>query len=86
METILISKCCGAEVRKLIEADTYAECGYLCQKCMKSTDNVEEVCAECLGTGEVVVDEAVYADAGSPTAPIGHRKCFCRKINQSQGY
>ena len=39
---------------------------------------IEIVCSDCHGTGEVTVDEAVYPDAGSPTAPIGTRTCHCK--------
>ena len=35
----------------------------------------EEVCPECGGSGEITVDEPVYNEPGSPTAPIGTRPC-----------
>jgi len=38
----------------------------------------ESECEDCGGTGEITVNEPVYPDAGSPTAPIGTRKCHCR--------
>lgn len=37
-----------------------------------------QMCGDCHDTGEVTVDEAVYPDAGSPTAAIGTRKCHCQ--------
>lgn len=38
-----------------------------------------QMCGDCLDTGEVTTYEKVYPeDAGSPTAPIGTRKCHCR--------
>lgn len=40
-----------------------------------------EVCAECLGTGEVTTMERVYPDDGSPVASIGVRACICKNKN-----
>ena len=37
-----------------------------------------EICTFCMGAGEVTTMEPVYPDAGSPTAPIGTRKCICQ--------
>lgn len=40
-------------------------------------DLEDEVCEFCGGTGEITVDEQVYA--GEPHyAPIGTRKCICQ--------
>lgn len=47
---------------------------------------MEKFCTECNGTGEVTVDEPVYPDAGSPTAPIGIQKCRCQINNNEKDY
>jgi hypothetical protein len=77
METKEVSNCCKAE---LVEGykdnprdhhDPIAI--YRCAKCKKECD-VEDVCAECGGSGEVSTMEAVYA--GEPhMAPIGSAIC-----------
>lgn len=70
IERIEISLCC--------EADTYEdeEDREVCCKC-KKVCSTKMVCAYCMGTGEVTVDEQVYP--GEPhTAPIGTEKCVCQ--------
>ena len=81
METVEVSACCKANLvedfkdnprdhHDLIEI-------YTCEKCKKECE-VEQVCAECLGTGEVTTMEYVYP--GEPhQAPIGTRTCICQK-------
>lgn len=80
MSTILISKChreIALEDYKDNPRDHHDPIAiYRCPKCHEECD-VEEVCDECLGTGEVTVDEQVYA--GEPhMAPIGTRTCICK--------
>lgn len=36
-----------------------------------------QMCGECLGAGEVVVDEVIFA-AEEPRADVGMRKCHCQ--------
>ncbi len=78
-ETTLISKCCQSEVEEHLIGD---ETAYQCNACENRCE-VEEVCADCLGTGEVTVMERVYA--GEPhMAPIGTRTCHCRKHHDDE--
>lgn len=78
METIFISKCC----KEKAVADYPVEEGntnvvYACLKCENECE-VEEVCADCLGTGEVTTIERVYA--GEPhMADVGTAPCHCQK-------
>ena len=51
---------------------------YVCSKCKRMCD-VESVCSECFGTGEVTVDEEVYINEPHIRAPIGTRKCLCKQ-------
>ena len=77
METAYISKCCNVEAEYVYNDNND---GYLCPKC-KLICEVEEVCADCLGTGEVTTMETVYA--GEPhQAPIGTRRCHCQQKEQ----
>lgn len=79
MITVSISKCCRVEVP---EANDEAGVIWLCPQC-KNECEVEEVCADCLGTGEVTTMEQVYA--GEPhTAPIGTQKCICQLKNDDE--
>lgn len=78
METTEISKCCNAEVEYVYDDKSD---GHICKKCHKTCD-IEEVCAECLGTGEVSTSEQVYP--GEPhMADIGTRKCRCQLTEES---
>lgn len=73
VETILVSTCCQADVTAHLAGD---ESAHQCTACEKVCD-VEEVCADCYGTGEVTTMEYVYA--GEPhMAPIGTRRCHCQ--------
>lgn len=79
METTFISKCCREEATedyKPHPKDKYEDIDiWVCSKCKKECE--VEVCADCLGTGEVTTMEAVYA--GEPhIAPIGTRTCHCQ--------
>lgn len=68
-----ISKCCNVQVEYIYDDKSD---GYICSKCHKTCE-VEEVCALCLGTGEVSTMEPVYP--GEPhMADIGTRTCLCR--------
>lgn len=70
METNTISICCKAGVDELEDGKYECwDCGKVCE--------VEEVCADCGGTGEVDTMEQVYANEPH-MAPIGTRKCICR--------
>lgn len=75
-ETTKISSCiCQSEVYE-DDNSTQESPIYRCNKC-HCVCNVTEVCVHCLGTGEMTVDEAVYA--GEPhMAPIGSQKCICQ--------
>lgn len=88
METIEVSQCCQAELvedyknnprdhHDPIEIYTCKKCGLECE--------VEEVCAECGGTGEVTTMEAVYA--GEPhMAPIGNAPCPACRPSRDDDY
>jgi hypothetical protein len=83
---IEVSKCCRAnpiEDFKDNPRDHHdPEPVYTCSKCKQECE-VEEVCEECLGTGEVTVDEQVYL--GEPhAAPIGTEKCRCRLTEETE--
>lgn len=78
-ETTEVSKCCRAELVEDFKDNPKDHHDpieiYTCKKCGKECE-VEEVCADCLGTGEVTTMETVWA--GEPhTAPIGTEKCIC---------
>lgn len=84
METIEVSVCCKAEVIEGFKDNPRDHHDpieiYTCVKCEKECD-VEDVCAECGGTGEVSVMEAVYP--GEPhMADIGTQKCPCQRRDQ----
>lgn len=72
METTLISKCHSVEV-----AERYDESGlfHTCSKCYMVCE-VEEVCAFCLGDGEVSTDET--DSDGNVEQGVGTQKCVCR--------
>lgn len=78
-ETIFLSKCCKEKaIADWIETPAGGEpkTVYTCTKCEKECE-VDEVCAECLGTGEVTTMEYVYP--GEPhMAPIGTKPCLCQ--------
>jgi len=80
--TVPISKCCQAEVTEDFKDNPRDHRDpieiYRCTQCKKECElEDDEVCADCLGTGEVTVDEAAYA--GEPhMAPIGTRTCRCK--------
>lgn len=79
METTLISKCCGEEAIKRFGGD---EISYQCIGCDNQCE-VGEVCAECLGTGEVMVLEKVYP--GEPhTAPMARPCPSCKKAKNHE--
>lgn len=80
METIEVSACCKADLVEDYKDNPRDHHDpieiYTCKKCKKECE-VEEVCADCLGTGEVTTMESVYA--GEPhMAPIGTAKCHCQ--------
>lgn len=85
METTTISKCCRALAipdvvvdKEIPMADLYKHpvIHYTCLECENDCE-VEEVCADCLGTGEVPIMEYVYP--GEPhMAPIGIKPCHCQ--------
>lgn len=70
--TIKLSNCCRADVRE-DEEDVNI---FVCEKCDEVCE-ADDVCEECLGTGEVRVMEPVYP--GEPhMADTGTRKCLCQ--------
>lgn len=73
METTYISKCCKTPTKE----DENDEQIRICTKCQKNCE-VEEVCAHCLGTGEVWAMGSVYP--GEPhQALVDMRDCpFCK--------
>lgn len=80
METIFLSKCCKEKAVQDEKDDGTPI--FTCMKCERDCE-AEEVCAFCLGTGEIVVDEQVYP--GEPHyAPIGTRECICKKIEREE--
>lgn len=48
---------------------------YTCETCKQECD-VEEVCDDCLGTGEIVTDED--DGEGHVMRGVGNRKCHCQ--------
>lgn len=77
-ETTEVSKCCSAHFVE--HQDDNGKDFQVCVAC-KRTCEIAEVCVHCLGTGEMTVDEAVYA--GEPhMAPIGTQKCICQLGDQ----
>ena len=76
METTEISVCCRTEVTEDYKPDTrdkYEDIDiYICNKC-KQECKVETVCADCLGTGEIVYDED--DGEGHLQRGVGTRKC-----------
>ena len=74
MEKTFISKCCKAEVKYIENFNVYE-----CSKCHNwhTKGGVEEVCAHCLGTGEVSSMEQVYPNEPH-RADIGTQKCVCQ--------
>lgn len=86
METIEVSACCHGDLVEDYKDNPRdhhdPEPIYTCKKCKRECD-VEEVCADCLGTGEITTMEQVYA--GEPhMAPIGSRVCPCQ--NKEEEY
>ena len=80
METKEVSACCKdtlVEDYKNNPRDHHDPIAiYTCAKC-KLECEVTEVCALCLGTGEVTTMETVYQ--GEPhVAPTGTEKCLCQ--------
>lgn len=74
METIFISKCCQKEVTESL----FDEQVHLCSKCFKECE-VEEVCAHCLGTRELLTMGNVYGNE-PPEALIDTIVCrYCKK-------
>jgi len=69
-ETTLISKCCEAETWELSGG-----IGRRCLRC-KKVCATEEVCAYCLGTGEVSTD--VDDGEGHMMHGVGTEKCICQ--------
>lgn len=88
METISISKCCRVEANedyKQDPRDKYEDIDiWVCSKCHKECE-VEQVCALCLGTGEIVTSEQVYP--GEPhMADIGTAVCPHIKLEKAENY
>lgn len=69
MDTTFISKCCKREAK---EEGTIA---YICTNCCKPCA-VDEVCAQCLGSGEVSTDER--DSDGNWQRGVGTEKCECQ--------
>lgn len=80
MGIIYISTCCKADANedyKPDPRDKYEDIDiYVCSKCKKECE-VEDVCEDCRGTGEVTTMEQVYPNEPH-TAPIGTEKCHCQ--------
>ena len=80
MSTIEVSSCCKAPLVEDYRDNPRDHHDpieiYTCEKCKKECE-VEEVCEDCLGTGEVDTMEQVYANEPH-TAPIGTRACHCQ--------
>lgn len=87
-DTIEVSACCKAglvEDFKDNPKDHHDPIEiYTCEKCKKECE-VEEVCELCHGTGEVTVDEQVYANEPH-MAPIGTQKCICQLSDPDDEY
>ena len=87
INTIQISICCKADVIEDFEENPNDHHDpfpiYRCMKCKLSCD-VEDVCEECRGDGEVTTMEAVYNDDPSILAPIGSAPCpGCRGVDDA---
>ncbi len=63
------SYCCKAPVVEALQG------GYVCLECSNKCD-IEEVCGECYGTGEVAID--VDDGEGHSMAGVGTIKCNCK--------
>lgn len=79
-ETIEVSKCCKADLVEDFKDNPRDHHDpieiYSCKQCKRECET-EEVCADCLDTGEVAEMDYVYP--GEPhMAPIGTRKCICQ--------
>lgn len=70
METVFISKCCKVEV---LDDGLGGKEAIFCPKCEEPCER-EEVCAECLGSGEVTTMERVYPNEPH-MAPVGSEPC-----------
>lgn len=68
-EKVLISKCHRAEAWEMSESKLYR-----CSKCKEKCE-VEEVCAFCLGDGEVSTDE--QDGEGHTMRGVGTQTCPC---------
>lgn len=81
-EQITISLCCKAEAiedyKDNLRDHHDPEPIYTCSKCKEECDVEENVCAYCLGTGEVTTMETVYPGE-SHVAPIGTETCACQR-------
>jgi len=73
-ETTFISRCCKDKAVPDEQED--GSTVFTCMKCEKDCE-ADEVCAYCLGSGEVSVMEQVYP--GEPhMADVGTAKCTCQ--------
>ncbi len=81
MEKTRISKCCKVEAEYVYND---VNDGYMCPKCKKICE-IEEVCAWCLGTGEVVTSEQVYPNEPH-MADIGTRVCSCQEQDEDDDW
>lgn len=79
METISISKCCRVEAVEDYKDNPKDHHDpipiYICKKC-KLECEVEDVCEDCFGTGEVSYDER--DNDGNWQRGVGTRKCECQ--------
>lgn len=66
--------CCGVKADYIYSAKD----GYICPKCQRFCAAIQ-VCAECMGTGEVASMERVYPGEHH-MASIGTRICDCKKL------
>ena len=76
METVMLSKCCNIEVA---EQGGFLETVFVCTKCGKECE-VEEVCSQCFGTGEISTDER--NSDGNWERGVGTEKCHCKITEQ----
>lgn len=80
-ETIQVSKCCKAHYVE--HQDSHGKDFFVCVAC-KGTCEITEVCAYCLGTGEVDKDET--DSDGNVARGTLTEKCVCQLSNSEDEY
>lgn len=87
-ETTRISKCCKALAVEYetwgdkVNTKTISGTYFMCERCKRACDT-DEVCADCLGTREVAVDED--DGEGHTTGGVGTMRCLtCKAVDEDE--